>query len=148
MANDRRRQRLLRQLTRLREIEHRAAAIAASEAMMAVRRSEGLAQRAQGLVAGYADLSGVDLAHDLAGQMMSGERMRTIAIQAGEQASTARTIAEERMAHARRARKKLDQIEEQSAKLVANQAKNSGTEAHCAPSARQLARIVNSKPVK
>lgn len=121
--NNKRRERLLKQVTRLREIEHRAAASAASQALGEASRSRHLADRAAALVAGYRDLSQVSDAHELAARRFAGDRMRAIAAQTGAQADNAAVIAEERVAGERQARRKREAIDEARMRLMLEAAK-------------------------
>jgi hypothetical protein len=140
--DNKRRQRLLRQVTKLREIEHRAAASAASAALGEAARSRQLAERAASLVEGYRDLSGVADAQELAARRFAGERMRTIAAQTSIAANNAATIAEERVAGERQARRRREAIEEARARLVLEAAKVlPGADAGAA---NGLARFLNS----
>lgn len=116
--NNNRRERLLRQVTRLREIEHRAAAAAASQALTEAARSRHLADRAAALVAGYRDLAQVTDAQELAARRYAGDRMRGIAVQTGAQADNASAIAETRVAGERQARRKREAIEEARARIM------------------------------
>jgi len=123
IVSTKRRDRLLRQVTRLREIEHRAAAAAASQALVEAARSRNLASRADALVAGYADLSQVTDAHELAARRYAGERMRGIAGQTGVAADAAAAAAETQVAAERQARRKREAIDEARARLALEAAK-------------------------
>jgi len=117
-VSNNRRERLLRQVTRLREIEHRAAAAAASQALTEASRSRHLADRAAALVAGYRDLAQVTDAHELAARRYAGDRMRGIAVQTGAQADNAAAVAETRVAGERHARRRREAIEEARARVT------------------------------
>lgn len=123
MNKDKRRARLLKQVTRLREIEHRAAAAAASSALGEAARSRQLADRAALLVEGYADLSQVTDGHELAARRFAGSRMRTIASQTDAAAEVAARHAETRVAAERQARRKREAIDEARARLALEAAK-------------------------
>ena len=103
---------------RLREIEHRNAAAAASQALSEAARSRRLADRAAALLAGYADLSQAADACELAARRHAGERMRAIALQTGATAVSAAAFAETRVSAERQARRKREAIEEARARLV------------------------------
>lgn len=117
MVNPKRREKLLAQLTRMREIEHHAAASQAAQALDAQQRSEQLHKRAQSLADAYVDLDGVGTADELSRQMTSGQRLREVAQQVGRRAAEARTLAEVRMHEAHRAKRKLEQLEERKQQL-------------------------------
>ena len=112
MANPKRRERLLAQLTRMREIEHHAAAAQAAQALDASQRSDQLAKRAQNLADAYVQLDGIVNADELSRQMVSGQRLREVAQHVGRRAEEAKTLAEIRMHEAHRAKRKLEQLEE------------------------------------
>ena len=136
-----RRERLLGQLTRMRQIEHRAAVGMAAEALEAAQRSQQLADRAQALADGYHNLQSVQTAHDLAGQFLSGARMRTIAADVSREATQAQDVAQIRLGEERRAKRKLDQLEEKRAEMSAAQRRENDARSASGP---QLARNVNS----
>lgn len=123
MNSEKRRARLLQQVTRLREIEHRAAAAAASMALSEAARSRQLARRAAALVEGYADLSEVGNVHELAGRRFAETRMRHIAAQTDAQADTAAAIAESRVSAEQQARRKREAIDEARTRLMLEAAK-------------------------
>ena len=117
------RERLLRQVTRLREIEHRAAAASASRALAEAARTRRLADRAAALVAGYRDLAQVTDAHELAARRLAGERMRGVSVLTAAQADTAAALAEARVTGERQARRKREATEEARARLMLEAAK-------------------------
>lgn len=119
-----RRERLLRQVTKLREIEHRAAAAAASNALVEASRSRKLADRAASLVEGYNDLASVADAHELAARRYAADRMRAISVQTSSAAASAAAFAETRVAGERQARRKREAIEEARARLALQAAKS------------------------
>ena len=121
--SNKRRERLLKQVARLREIEHRSAAAAASGALVEAARSRHLADRASALVAGYADLTTISDAQELTARRYAGERMRGIAAHTAAAAAAAGAIAETRVAGERQARRKREAIEEARARLVLEAAK-------------------------
>lgn len=121
--SNKRRERLLKQVTRLREIEHRAAAAAASAALSDAARSRRLADRAAALVEGYRDLTQVTDVQELAARRFAGDRMRGIAAQTGTAADNAAITAELQVAAERQARRKREAIEEARARLLLDAAK-------------------------
>jgi hypothetical protein len=121
--SNKRRERLLGQVTRLREIEHRAAAAVASAALSDAARSRHLADRAAALVAGYRDLTQVTDVQELAARRFAGDRMRGIAAQTGAAADNAAIAAEMKVAAERQARRKREAIEEARARLLMDAAK-------------------------
>ena len=138
-----RRERLLWQVTRLREIEHRAAASAASQALREATRSRRLADRAAALVAGYRDLAQVTDAHELAARRLAGERMRGVSVLTAKQADTAAALAEARVTGERQARRKREATEEARARLVLDAAE---AEAFDGSASRGLARFLIDGP--
>jgi hypothetical protein len=138
-----RRERLLHQVTRLREIEHRAAAAAASHALSEAARSRALADRAEALAAGYRDLAQVTDAHELAARRFAGERMRGISVLTAAQAETAAGVAETRVTGERQARRKREAIEEARARLELHTAK---AEPFDNTASRGLARFLMDAP--
>ena|GEM_PF-4789019 len=143
MSNNRR-ERLLGQVTRLREIEHRAAAFAASQALTEASRSRHLADRAAALVAGYRDLAQVTDAHELAARRYAGDRMRGIAVQTSAAADNASAVAEMQVGAERQARRKREAIEEARARIML-EARKVGSGADIA-SGRGLARFLMDEP--
>jgi len=149
MANEKRRARLLGQVTRLREIEHRTAAAAASAALNEAARSRQLADRAASLVEGYADFANVTDAHELAARRFAAGRMRTIAAQTSRAADNAATHAETRVAAERQARRKREAIDEARVRLElesAAQRNSGGFSEGGAGSGAGLARFLKDDP--
>lgn len=148
MPAEPRRARLLRQLTRLREIEHRSAAIAAGNALSEAGRQRALASRAAALAQGYDAPTGATLASELASLRLSGARMRDVARATDEQAARAEAFADTRTAAERQARRRLELIEEAAERLRAEdraklEAKQNAALASAGPAAGgQLARFL------
>jgi len=142
MANDRRRRKMLAQLTRLREFEHRTAAGQAAQALARFAKIEQLARRAELLTQGAGGAPAAMNAQELSRQIQSTKRMREIAQETRQQAENARAIAQDRQYAERIAHKKLDQLRDKQAQLKAR----STTEGYADQGdAGSLARNVNKK---
>lgn len=139
-----RRQRLLRQLARLRELEHRAAAVAAGKALAEAQRQERVAARAQALAQGTGDPVRPGFAQELAGYLRTGPRVREIARATGQQAQSARANADAALARQGEARRKLDRLEDHRRALaIASRVAGEKSTADL-PRKAKLARILNS----
>lgn len=118
MGSDKRRQRRLQQVTRLREVEHRRAMTLASEALGEAERKRRLAERAQALVQDIGTSLQATTAHELFAQRHSVQRMREVAQQTVQLAQQAGLAADQRVLEERQAHRKLEQLEEQRTKLA------------------------------
>ena len=121
-SSDKRRAQLLGRLLKMREIEHRRAAIEAAQALSLAQRSEQLAARARALANMEIRPQEVDLADDLARRLTSGNRLRAIAQTVEQQAAREQSVAQLRMQAERVASRRKDQLEERRAELAAESA--------------------------
>ena len=117
-TNEKRRAKLLARMLKLREIEHRRAAIDAAQALAVAQRSEQLAARARALANMEIRRDEVDLGDDLARRLTSGSRLRDIAHTVERQAAFAQSHAQLRMQQERIASHRRDQLEERRAALL------------------------------